>query len=385
MNRLIVAALAGALLCMSFAGAAFAQQSDESEAQKRFDDIGKKYMGSPANQEELVKILTAMAVDLESMISDFPKAEITRNAYQTLVGIYFKSERTDKAVDAARRIIKAYPGSEFADEMTLTIPILYSQTDNPKEAEEAMSNLDEAIKNENYKEEIPKVKYQVYKQLKNYAKAIDVVKLALSKTEDQDEMGSFYYILIELSGLAGDEAGGKAFIEAYAKACSPSEEDMNGIRSEFDEILAKTKAESLLVIGGKPFELNVKSVDGKEMSLAKLEGKVVLIDFWATWCGPCMDEMPNVINIYKDLNSKGFEIVGISLDVDLNKMKAKTSELKMTWAQFYDGKKWDNIIAKRYAVRSIPATFLLDKKGVIRFKDLRGAALKDAVEKLLKE
>ncbi len=135
----------------------------------------------------------------------------------------------------------------------------------------------------------------------------------------------------------------------------------------------------------KPLDLKFTGADGAEVDVAKLRGKVVLVDFWASWCGPCIAEMPNVVATYKKLHEKGFAIVGISLDQDKDKMDAATKKHGMTWAQYFDGQGWQNKISSGFGIQSIPAAWLLDKKGMLRETGLRGEALAAGVEKLLAE
>jgi thiol-disulfide isomerase/thioredoxin len=126
-----------------------------------------------------------------------------------------------------------------------------------------------------------------------------------------------------------------------------------------------------------------KDLDGKPLSIAALKGKVVLVDFWATWCGPCVRELPNVTKAYESHHKKGFDIVGISLDQDEQKLRSFLKDKNMTWQQFFDGKGWGNKLAAKYGVNSIPATYLLGPDGKIIGKDLRGDDLVQAVTKAL--
>lgn len=116
----------------------------------------------------------------------------------------------------------------------------------------------------------------------------------------------------------------------------------------------------------KPLDLKFTAVDGAEFDLAKLRGKVVLLDFWATWCGPCRAALPQVLDLYKKHHGKGFEIVGISLDNNKEKLLAFTKDNEMTWTQYFDGKGWNNTISSGFGINSIPRMWLVDKKGIIR-------------------
>ena len=140
-----------------------------------------------------------------------------------------------------------------------------------------------------------------------------------------------------------------------------------------------------LTVGNDPIPFSVKDLDGKSLSLEKYKGKVVLLDFWATWCGPCRSEMPKVISLYNKYHNKGFEIIGISLDESKSALEKYITDNKMEWPQYFEGTKWQNSLAKKYGIRSIPATFVLDRKGKIRYKAVRGRELARAVEKLVSE
>jgi len=134
-----------------------------------------------------------------------------------------------------------------------------------------------------------------------------------------------------------------------------------------------------------------RKMDGSEVNFpADYKGKIVMLDFWATWCGPCMAEVPNLAKAYEEYHPKGIEILGISLDQPKadDKIKKVTSDNKMTWPQVYDGKFWQAEIAQLYGINSIPSAYLVDgDTGVIlaRGESLRGAELektwKAALEK----
>ncbi len=129
----------------------------------------------------------------------------------------------------------------------------------------------------------------------------------------------------------------------------------------------------------------VKDIDGKELSLAQYRGKIVLVDFWATWCGPCMGEMPNVVAAYQKYHNRGFEIVGVSLDHQeaIAGLPTFLAQHNMPWRQFCDGKYWQNELAVKYGIDSIPASFLLDGSGKIVAVSPRGPALEPAIEAAL--
>jgi thiol-disulfide isomerase/thioredoxin len=125
-------------------------------------------------------------------------------------------------------------------------------------------------------------------------------------------------------------------------------------------------------------------VDGAPFDLTKWHGKVVLIDFWATWCGPCMHEVPNVVAAYNKYHDKGFEIIGVSLDQDKSALLRTTAQKGMTWPQYFDGKGWNNAVSSAFQIRSIPSMWLVTKKGIIASTDARGN-LESSIQKLLAE
>lgn len=143
-------------------------------------------------------------------------------------------------------------------------------------------------------------------------------------------------------------------------------------------------AQAGLVIG-KPFpEMTLTTTDGGTISTRELVGKVVLIDYWATWCAPCVRELPNVLETYQRFHPQGFEVVGISLDEDVARLQQFVAERQVPWKQVCDGRGWQSAYAQRFGIDSIPATFLIAKDGTLAAIGLRGEELGTAVEKALK-
>ena len=145
---------------------------------------------------------------------------------------------------------------------------------------------------------------------------------------------------------------------------------------------AETKLKQAATLKSQPLDLQFTAVDGRAVDLSKLRGKVVLVDFWATWCGPCRAETPDVVATYRKYHDKGFEIVGISLDQDKAALEKYVAENKMTWPQYFDGKGWDSAIGKRFGIDSIPAMWLIGKTGIVATQDAR-EDLDGQVSKLL--
>lgn len=135
---------------------------------------------------------------------------------------------------------------------------------------------------------------------------------------------------------------------------------------------------------GGPMELSFTSVDGQTVDLKDFEGKVVLIDFWATWCGPCVAEVPHLLKAYKKYHSEGLEVIGISLDKDKEKLLNFVRQNEIPWPQYFDGKGWNNEIAKKHDIHSIPSFWLINKKGQIISKDVRNN-LESAIETTLSQ
>ena len=149
------------------------------------------------------------------------------------------------------------------------------------------------------------------------------------------------------------------------------------------DLEARMTAQAALAVGSVFPALGEADLDGKPLDLSAYAGKVVLIDFWATWCGPCVAELPNVTAAYEKYHARGFEIIGISLDKSRDALTEFFQKNPMPWRHYFDGLGWQNKISTRFGIDSIPATFLLDGQGKIIAKDLRGDDLEKKLAALL--
>lgn len=151
-----------------------------------------------------------------------------------------------------------------------------------------------------------------------------------------------------------------------------------------EEKKALEEAKAAVAIGKEAPNFTLTTPDGKEVSLSDFRGKYVLLDFWASWCGPCRKENPNVVKAYQQFKNKNFAILAVSLDSDKAKWEEAIKKDGLTWTHVSDLQAWQNTAAKLYAIRSIPASFLIDPNGVIVAHDLRGEALFEQLNTLLK-
>jgi len=234
-------------------------------------------------------------------------------------------------------------------------------------------------------------------------KNADIAKYLTKSTEAKPLLDLFLVTQLDLA----------ANIKLYQKvldgliAAFPNDTYTKQFNSKVMSMVAKINAMPVAV-GAEAPEINLPNPDGKKIALSSLRGKVVLLDFWASWCRPCRMTNPHVVELYKKYSKKGFDIFNVSLDgIDDKRVAmyqnnaetiAKATELerekwkkaiqvdKLTWKNHVSElRSWSSPVAALYGVNSIPKTFLLDKKGIIRYENLRGQALEDALKTLLAE
>lgn len=174
--------------------------------------------------------------------------------------------------------------------------------------------------------------------------------------------------------------------QALAKGLSqkyPNNADVKSFVGMVQQTETMLQGQKAVSIGAEAPELVLPSTNEKEIALSSLRGKVVLIDFWASWCGPCRKELPNVKRAYEKYKNKGFEIFGVSLDKDRGDWLDAIKEEGLTWPQVSDLKFWESEAVKIYGIQSIPFTVLIDKEGKIIATDLRGEELDKKLKEVL--
>jgi peroxiredoxin len=260
-----------------------------------------------------------------------------------------KTASPNGLVEAAEKklgaFIEAYPGSSEAASAHLVLANIYS----------SLGRNDEAVKH-----------VDAYMQA------------GVEKSRDDEIKSRFILSNIHIANDDFDKAE-KLYREMLEINAGKDKRAENYITMQLGRLGALKK----LKIGAPAIPFAAKATDGKEINLEDYKGKVVLIDFWASWCQPCKREMPNVKRVYAEFHDKGFEIIGISLDNNESAFRGYVTSQNLIWPQVFDGRGWQSEIGRIYAVNSIPATFLLDRDGKIRHKNLRGHELRSAVEKLI--
>lgn len=229
----------------------------------------------------------------------------------------------------------------------------------------------------------------------------DTKSLTAEKFEEfekkSNEIWSKYQKLLSdyIEANANNVMGESMFLDRYYHL---KQEDVKRLIEKFSpefkardrvvKIMKRAEAAEATAEGKQFTDITGLTLDGKKIALSDYAGKgkkVILVDFWASWCGPCIGSLPGLVEIYKEYKNKGFEIVGVSLDTDKDAWAKATKTHGVVWPQMSNLKGWDDQNAVTYGVNSIPHTILIDKDGKILKKNLGEDGLRFTLEKLLKK
>jgi len=315
----------------------------------RTDESGKfQIQGNTKNM-----IFTQLQMGPESVIFFAVDNKSKLDIDISLVGKFVDYKIDGNELDDSKNIRKIIDANRsFSEEFNS----LKAEAEKIPQTQEGMSQA--AVLNNRYQ--------RLMKQRNDY-----MINMAMNQKK-----GFIPYFMVAFGAL--ESPGYELFKHAVscAKAADPMSKYTQDIEGKFVN-------EATTMIGGVAPEIKLNGPDGKPVSLHSLRGKVVLIDFWASWCGPCRRENPNVVKMYQKYKDQGFEIFGVSLDNDVNRWKAAIQSDGLSWYHGSDLMGWKSKPAQIYQVHSIPATFLLDKEGKIIAKGLRGPELEAAVANAL--
>ncbi len=198
--------------------------------------------------------------------------------------------------------------------------------------------------------------------------------------DDQQSAMLAMQLCSALEQIPGGEAVAADALATFGPILATSKDER--VRGMGESFAGKLR---LLSLTGKPMDIKGPLLDGTAFDLKSLAGKVVLVDFWATWCGPCVAEIPNVVEQYEKYHAKGFEVIGISLDDDREKVDAFVAEHKIPWPIIFAGKGWEDPVAQFYGISGIPQMILIGRDGNVITLNARGERLGEQLVELFKD
>jgi tetratricopeptide (TPR) repeat protein len=325
--------------------------------------------------------------DYEKAIKYFHKAINIDNsnpaAFLNLAEIYEKQGNINKAGEMYELLLKCVPENNSYFEKSLERYFLKG------DYEKVIELIEKRI--EKYpSDRLIMILGQLYFQKKNYPKSIEYLSRIASN--EQEINYSAHAMLCIAYAQTGEK---EKALDSFEKALlSPdlyfSEEIFE--KKEFDPIKneprfkkAVKNLKDKLGINKPAKNFSLVTLSGENIELKKLKGKVVLLDFWATWCEPCIREMPNIMKLHQEFKDKDLIIIGLSVDKEKKELEEFLKKQGIKWPQIYTQSESNRYIISTYNVRALPATFLIDKKGILRKINLRGEPLRKALQKLIEE
>lgn len=269
------------------------------------------------------------------------------------------SDKTDAEmlIEKSQGFIHTYPKYSKVDEVFFILGQTLLQFDRAAEAIQVLENL-----NRDYP-------YSSY-----ISESLLMLGIAYDNVGKHDQADQTYNKLISDRRFSGSKN-----VEAAQQLLAT---DRKARKGALTELSAETQNPLDKFIGKPALDFKVADLNGQALSLEKYRGKIILLDFWATWCPPCIKEMPHLKQTYTKFKNQGFIIIGISLDRGLQPLKTFISEENITWPQYFDN---GGQIANMYKITHIPTTFLIDGKGIIQAVNLKGNALEAAIAQFVIE
>lgn len=302
-------------------------------------------------------MLCTSSLGVASIKAGYKYQEIKR--LHKMVGQKSEPVGLNMLIQKSRTFIAEHPKYKRIDQVYYIFGSALTKAGNAEEAVKAYQQLVE-----NY----PKATY--------FAPALLEMGLAYDRLGQHDKADAAYHQLVE-----HPKYGSRASAKTAKRLLALEKEDRTG------EIPTRSshRGRPDALVGKKAIDFNVKDLNGNDLSLEQYRDNVILLDFWAVWCAPCIAEMPNVKQVYEKYKDENFQIIGISLDQSRDKLVGYLEKEGITWPQVFDGNGWENRVAQMYGINAIPQMYLIDGDGVIRKSDVRGPALEPAVHHLVRE
>ncbi len=309
---------------------------------------------------------------------------------------FFKQVATTSTTVAEKILAQSKPGDDYyakASKMKLESLTMLGQLGDQQAAEDAaayaeslVDSDDKQLADEARKMVLVGEARKVFStgDVEGAGKLVEKVGAMLAANPDDEQTAA---LAVQLAGAVEHMPGGEevartayeSFGASFAKSSNPQ---VQAAGKSFEGMLRR------LSLPGNEMEITGTNLDGTPFNQKSVAGKVVLVDFWATWCGPCIAEMPNVLAAYEKYHAKGFEVVGVSLDTDRDALEGFLKEKEIPWTILYEqpeGEGWQHPLATQYGITGIPTVILIGRDGKVITMDVRGEKLGEQLSKLFKD
>lgn len=318
------------------------------------------------------KAATPAEPDVEKYRSDPAYREQFMKEYQAA---------QEKQQKLGQQLIEQYPDDEKVSEVIGNVWMRQAIT-RPQETLPAIERFITTTKNKKNANQARYIRAMAtIRSGSDFKSKIAAANQFIIEAPEMKEQGA--NLLLMASDAPGGALGNKDEVAAIQKR----------VMEEYPDTPAAKRAVGLLKLAdgvGKPFELSfTDAISGKKISVADLKGKVIVVDFWATWCGPCVGEMPNMKKLYAEFKDKGVEFIGVSLDQNeeqggLKALKEFVAKNEIGWPQYYQGNGWESEFSRGWGINSIPRVFIIDADGKLFSTQGRGQ-LETVLPQLIKK